>query len=290
MPSIHARVAQARDQLRRAGIADQEADLDARVMAQWLLDWDAARFFTDASEPAPPNFPARYERLVERRARREPMAYLRGLQEFWGLLFDVTPAVLIPRPETELIVEAALDLFSDPAAALHIAEVGTGSGCVAVALACERPNSKVIASDVSADALRVASTNAVRQGVQDRVRLVQCDMLSSASFGPSAFDLLVSNPPYVPEQDQPTLQPEVRDHEPDVALFGGPDGLSVIRRLVPESVARLKENGFLIFEFGMGQAEAVAGLIRSTPGLRMVGFKRDLQGVPRTTIARSSQA
>lgn len=284
--TIHQHVARARERLRRAGIPDVEADLDARVMAQWLLAWDAARFLTSAQEEPPPTFPARYEALVERRANREPMAYLFGGQEFWGLMFEVSPAVLIPRPETELIVEAALELFPDRDAAIQIADVGTGSGCLAVALAHERPNARVMASDISPGAWIIASNNARRHGVEDRVGFALCDTLASTLFDRLTFDLIVSNPPYVPETDRASLQPEVREHEPDVALFGGADGLSIIRQLVPQSVNRLKSEGYLVFELGLGQADAVGELISSTRGLTMVGLRPDLQGIPRTAIAK----
>jgi release factor glutamine methyltransferase len=289
MPTIQDGVLKARRRLKEAGIPDIESDLDARVMAQWLLGWDAARFLTSAHEEPPSAFAARYEALVERRAAREPMAYLLGRQEFWGLMFEVTPAVLIPRPETELIVEAALELC--PAdASLRVADVGTGSGCLAVALAREWADARIFATDVSSEALVVARTNAVRHGVQDRVTFVQCDLLSDELFRRQTFNLIAANPPYVPEADRPALQPEVREHEPAAALFAGPDGLSIINRLLPQSAGKLEPGGLLIFEFGFGQADAVAGLISRTSGLTMVGLKRDLQGIPRVAIARRDYA
>jgi release factor glutamine methyltransferase len=283
--TIHDHVARARERLRATGIRPAEADLDARVMAQWLLGWDAARFLISAHEEPPPAFPARYEALVERRANREPMAHLLGGQEFWGLMFEVSPAVLIPRPETEVIVESALERFPDREAVIQIADVGTGSGCLAVALAHERPRAFVVAVDISAAALDVASANAARHGVGSRITFVNGDLLVSSPER-LLFDLIVSNPPYVPEADRASLQPEVREHEPAVALFGGADGLSIIRQLVPQSVNRLTLEGYLIFEFGLGQADAVGELISSTRGLTMVGLRPDLQGIPRTAIAK----
>jgi release factor glutamine methyltransferase len=283
MITIHARVAKGRERLRHAGIGPEEADLDARLLAQKLLGWDAARFFTSANEPEPDDFAALYERLVARREGREPLAYITGRQEFWGLEFEVSPAVLIPRPETELIVEVALARFPDRHASLEVADVCTGSGCLAVALAHERPGARVVAADVSADALRTARRNADRHGVADRVELVQADVFDGTEDG--AADLIVSNPPYVPEGDRVTLQPEVRDHEPPIALFAGEDGLAVIRRLVEQSTGRLKTGGLLIFEFGLGQADAVRALISQRPGLTMLDVKQDLQGIPRTAVA-----
>ena len=285
--SIHTRVAAARETLRQAGIPDAEADLDARLMAQWLLGWDSTRFFTSGDEEPRLTFQPRYDALVARRAAREPMAYLFGGREFWGLMFEVTPAVLIPRPETEIIVEAALQLFPDITAPLEIADVGTGSGCLAVALARERPAARVIATDVSTKGFLVAQQNASRHGVEDRVAFAFGDLLPETIGQPvDRFDLIVSNPPYVPEGDRATLQPEVRDYEPAVALFAGPDGLNVIRRLVPAAAPRLKTSGYLIFEIGYGQDNAVTQLISATPGLKMVGLRNDLQGIPRTVVVQ----
>jgi release factor glutamine methyltransferase len=289
-PTIHARVSDARRRLREAGIAGAEADLDARLIAQRLLGWDAARFLTSAHDhEGPPAFPARYEALVERRARREPVAHLIGAQEFWGRMFDVTPAVLIPRPESELIVETALELLPDRGSDVDIADVGTGSGCLAVSLALEFSNARVLATDISPDAVLVATGNAVRHGVDARIRFAVGDLFSQDVLhlvGPGLFDLIVSNPPYVPERDRSTLQPEVREHEPAAALFGGEDGLAVIRNLIPQASERLEARGFLVFEFGYSQADAVSELISHAPGLTMVGLKRDLQGTPRVAVAR----
>jgi release factor glutamine methyltransferase len=289
MVTLHARVAKGRERLRHAGIDPDEADLDARLLAQKLLGWDTARFFTSAYEAEPADFAALYERLVARREGREPLAYITGRQEFWGLEFEVSPAVLIPRPETESIVEAALERLSDRDAPLAVADVCTGSGCLAVALAHERPGAHIVATDISADALRTARRNAERHGVADRVELVQADVFAGSGTG--AFDLIVSNPPYVPEGDRVTLPPEVRDHEPPIALFAGEDGLAIIQRLVEQSTGRLKAGGLLIFEFGLGQAGAVRALISERPELTMLDVKQDLQGIPRTVVAsrRSSE-
>jgi release factor glutamine methyltransferase len=288
MVTIHARVAKGRERLRRAGITPEEADLDARLLAQKVLGWDAARFLTSANEPERADFAALYDPLVARREGREPLAYITGRQEFWGLELEVSPAVLIPRPETELIVEAALERFPDRHASLEVADVCTGSGCLAVALAHERPGARIVAADVSADALRTARRNADRHRVADRIQFVQADVLDGT--GNKAADLIVSNPPYVPEGDRATLPPEVRDHEPPIALFAGEDGLAIIRRLVDQSTGRLRTGGLLIFEFGLGQADAVRELISQTSGLTMLDVKQDLQGIPRTAVARRTQS
>lgn len=287
MPSVHARVAAARQRLRAAGIPPDEADLDARLLAQQLRDWDGAGFFAHAGEPEPAGFGAAYESLVARRAAREPLAYITGRQEFWGLPFEVSPAVLIPRPETELAVEVALDLFPDPSRPMTIADACTGSGCLAVALACERPHAQVVATDLSEPALAVAGRNAVAHRVDTRVTFVCCDILETVA-GP--FELIVSNPPYVADGDRSSLQPEVRDHEPAMALFAGPDGLAVVRRLLARAPSKLTAGGALVFEFGFGQADAISALISTTPGLTLVGLRPDLRGIPRVAILRRVRA
>ena len=191
---IHARVAEARERLRLSGIATNEADLDARLLAEHALGWDAARFFAYGHEPEPPGFRDAYFALVARRADREPVAYITRKQEFWGLSFEVSPAVLIPRPETELIVEAALDAHSAGGPAFAFVDACTGSGCIAVAIAHERPRRADVAIDVSGAALEVARRNAVRHGVDERVRVAEGDLLGPAD---GTCDLVVSNPPYV---------------------------------------------------------------------------------------------
>jgi len=246
-----------------------------------VLEWTTERYVAESQAAAPPEFVVRFDALVARRAAREPYAYIVGHEEFWGLTLEVTPAVLIPRPETELLVELAIDRC--PAnASLRIADVCTGSGCVAVAIARERPAVSLQATDISDAALDVARRNAARHGVSARIGFSRRDLLDGVD-GP--FDLIVCNPPYVAERDRAALQPEVVDHEPGIALFAGDDGLDAVRRLLPQSAARLKPGGTLLFEFGFGQDEAVSRLISSTPGLRMIGLRRDLAGIPRVAVA-----
>lgn len=278
--TIHARVVAARQRLRDAGIPPDEADLDARLLAEHVLGWTTEQYFIDANTAEPPSFAARYDALLARRAAREPFAYLVGRQEFWGLAFEVTPAVLIPRPETELLVQIALELL--PEDATRVCDVGTGSGCIAVAVARERPNARIVAVDASDSALEVARRNAARHGVADRIEFRHADLLS----GGGRFDLVVSNPPYVAERDRPTIQAEVGRYEPASALFAGEDGLDVIRRLVAGAPRRMIDGGHLVFEFGFGQADEVGRLISGTDGLTMVGLRRDLQDIPRAAIAK----
>jgi release factor glutamine methyltransferase len=285
MSTLSEHVADARRRLEAARIGSNEAALAARVLAQHVLGWDAAQFLTHETDPAPADFAARYDPLIKRRAAREPFAYIVGVREFWNLPFKVSPAVLIPRPETELLVEAALEYFPDPELQFYIADAGTGSGCIAVALAKERPRAVVLATDISSDALAMARENAADHGVRDRVEFLETDLLNGA---PDPFDLIVSNPPYVPARSAPALQPEVRDHEPAVALFAGDDGLTAIRRLIAESVLRLNPGGVLMFEFGLGQDDAVEQLIAATAGLRLLELRPDLQGIPRVAIATTT--
>ena len=282
MPTIQERVATARQTLCDAGIGVHEAGFSARVLAEHVLGWSTARYLTSAHESEPPRFAERYDALVARRAAREPSAYITGLKEFWGLALEVSPAVLIPRPETELIVEAAIERFAGRREALAVADAGTGSGCLAVALARELPSASVIATDISQDALDVAQRNAVRHDVAGRIRFVHADLLVGVD-GP--FDLIVGNPPYVRSGDRPALQPEVRDYEPSVALFGGATGIELVTALVTQAAARLRPGGTLIFEFGLGQDEAVEDLLEKTAGLTLLELRRDLQGIARTALA-----
>ena len=281
MKTIREIVAVASDRLREAGIANS-ANLDARLLAQHVLGWDSARLLARAGEAAPPQFEAAYEPLVTRRVAREPMAYITGHREFFGLDFEVTPDVLIPRPETEIIVESVL--ASMPQAQLFtMIDVCTGCGNIAVAVAHQRTNARIVALDVSSRALDVASRNAARYGVEGRVTFKQADLFGDVA-GPA--DVITANPPYVPERNAAGLQREVGEHEPHVALFGGGDGLAIIERIVSEAPPLLRPGGLLVFEFGFGQEVEVEDLIRRSTSLALADLKRDLQGIARTAIAR----
>jgi release factor glutamine methyltransferase len=286
MRSIQARVATARQQLREAGITPVESDLDARLLAQQVLDWTTERYFTDASSSEPETFAQAYDALVARRATREPLAYIVGYREFWGLKFEVNPDVLIPRPATELIVEALLELLPERNAELTIGDVCTGCGCVAVAVAHERPAATLVASDISPAALAVARRNADRHGVGRRITFRTGDLLRGLDAVGRPFDAILANPPYVVDRARPALQPEVRDFEPPLALFGGSDGLAVITRLVSEAPRKLRPGGYLVFEFGLGQDVEIEELVERAPELTLVGVRRDLQGISRTAIAQ----
>jgi len=277
-------VAAARDRLVRAGIEPGEAALDAELLAREVLGWDLARYIAHSDEPVSDSFVTAFEALVRRRERREPMSLILGRREFWGLEFEVTGDVLTPRPETEIVVEEALAQMSAGAGVAPpslFADVGTGSGCLAVVLAREIGGARVVATDVSEAALEVARRNARRHGVADRVTFVRTSLLDGVGGG---FDLIVSNPPYVPTSLLSTLPPEVREHEPRLALDGGPDGLDAIRGLMAQAVTRLTAGGRLIIEFGMGQEDGVKQAAARCPGLQLQRIRRDLQGIPRTAV------
>ena len=224
----------------------------------------------------------RFREVVARRAEGEPLQYITGVQDFYGREFRVTPDVLIPRPETELLVEAGLELIAEVRRPF-ICDVGTGSGCIALTLLCERTDARAVALDVSEAALKIAAQNAQSLGVGERVELKISDCFNGVER--TTFDLIVSNPPYVSAAALAGLQREVRDHEPLVALSPGADGLIIIRRLLQEGAAFLNTGGHLIMEIGFDQGEAVQELI--DPKLwRLVEIRPDLQGIPRIVIVQ----
>jgi release factor glutamine methyltransferase len=278
MTSVYEHIAEARQALIGAGLKPADAALDAEVLARHALGWDRARLLADGRDGAPLAFAPRYARLVERRARREPVAFITGHREFWGLDFQVTRDVLIPRPETELIVEAICSRHPDRTSALRVLDIGTGSGCLAIALATEFPRARVIATDISRAALAVATRNAVRHGVSGRVRFVRGNLLDPIA-GP--VDVIVSNPPYVPSNVQ--LSPDIMRFEPAVALFSGVDGLTALERVIASARSRMVQGGALAVEFGFGQDDRVAE-IAAEAGWRDVIIESDLQGIPRIAI------
>jgi len=281
MPSLHERLIEARQSLVLAGIPERDAALDVEVLARHVLGCDRATLLTRSRDAIPSAFDRLYQPLVARRAAREPIAYIVGHREFWGLEFDVTPDVLIPRPETEFVVEEAIAIASRTVTR-RIIDVGTGSGCLAVALAVEFASARVTATDVSPAALAVATRNAERHKVIGRIAFVETDLLENVD-GPA--DLIVSNPPYVPEPAASTVQPEVGRYEPRTALYGGPDGLAVIRRLLAAAPQRLAHPGWLIVEFGFGQEEDVRAAAADA-GWQVARLRADLQGIPRVVVLR----
>ena len=282
MLTIHELVQGARDRFVSAGISASLAALDAEVLARQVLGWDRARFLTDRDEKATSVFLLKYEPLVARRERREPVSYILGTREFWRLDFEVGPDVLIPRQETEFIVEEALALLPKDSAPV-IVDVGTGSGCIGISLAREFAAARVIATDVSKHALEVARRNAARHGVASRITFRETSFLDGIETG---VDLIVSNPPYVPSVSRRGLTPEVRDYEPSVALFGGVDGLDGLRSVLEGAAATLAPGGWLIMEFGCGQDDCVTDLVSAVEGLELVRIRHDLQDIPRTVVCR----
>jgi release factor glutamine methyltransferase len=272
----------ARDRFVSAGISANLAALDAEVLARLVLGWDRARFLTDREQTASSVFVLRYEPLVARRERREPVSYILGTREFWGLDFEVGPDVLIPRPETEMIVEETIALVGKDARPL-IVDVGTGSGCLAIALAREIPGARVIATDLSGGALNVARRNAARHGVFDRMAFVETSFLDGID---TPVDVIVSNPPYVPSVSEPGLTPEIRDYEPRVAVYAGEDGSDGLRSVLEGAAAKLVPGGWLIMEFGFGQEMLVSSLVDAADGIELVRIRHDLQDIPRTVICR----
>jgi release factor glutamine methyltransferase len=299
--TLHDRVTAARARLAAAGLPADAAAFDAEVLARIALGWSRAEYLARRADPAPPGFAEAYEPLVARRTRREPVAQIAGVREFWTRDFEVTRDVLTPRPETELIVEEALAPrepavpgplahasatgggAATPAASrrLRVVDVGTGSGCLAVTLALEMPDADIVATDISDRALAVARRNADRFGARDRVRFVRTSLLDGIAPG---VDLIVSNPPYVPDRHQQALSSEVRDYEPREAVFGGVDGFDLIRRLLAQAAERLAPGGRLLMEFGAGQDDDVRALVADTPGVVLHDIRHDLQGIPRMAV------
>lgn len=277
--TLHETLGEARARLVTAGFSAADAAIDVDLLARRILGWDRARLITSLTDSTPPALEPTLSEWVERRSRREPAAYITGVREFWGLDFQVSPAVLIPRPETEFIVEEALPLLRTLQAP-RIADIGTGSGCLGVALAHEVRDATVVASDLSEDALRVASANAGVHDVAARVRFVCTSYLDGVE---GTFDMIVSNPPYVRNKDKSALSADVR-HEPDVALFGGDDGLRDVAGVLDTAAQKLRAGGWFLMEFGYGQEDDVRALVASRPALRVARVREDLQGIARTAI------
>jgi len=287
--TIAALVVPAAERLVRAGLSPADARTDAGVLIRHVLGWDPATWLARSTEPADAGVASRFEDAVARRLARVPVSQITGAREFYGRPFVVTADVLTPRPETEIVAEEALRVLgargaTDAPAGRPplIVDAGTGSGCLAVTIALERPDVRVIASDLSDAALAVARRNAAAHGVADRVLLVRADLIPPTAAPP---DLVVSNPPYVPDHDREALAPEVRDHEPPGALFGGADGLDVVRALVAQAATRLAPGGHLVVEIGAGQADE-ARQAAEAHRLEVLRLVADLQGIARVLVAR----
>lgn len=255
--------------------------LEARLLIQAAGQMDEAEFFTRLSEPVWPQLEKSLERLVRQRLDGCPVAYLLGYKEFWGLPFRVNRSVLIPRPETELVIEKILTLPLSPEPL--ILDIGTGSGNIAVSLAKELPSARIMATDISKRALRLAGVNA-RLNQVDNVRFILSNLFKAFEQSQMRFDLIVSNPPYVAQDDWQKLDRSVRDFEPKKALLAGQDGLGFIRRLVRKAGQYLQPAGFLVMEIGAGQAEEVVRLLET--GWSHIEIDNDYAGFPRVVSAR----
>lgn len=274
------------EKLKRDGT--EASALASDLLLGFVISRDRIFILSHAEETLPDDSWRRYRSLVRRHAEGEPLQYLTGEREFYGLDFQVTPAVLIPRPETEFLVEKALQILQenfslDP----YFADIGTGSGCIAVSIASEMPEARGIATDISGYAIEIAASNAHRHRVAERIRFICTNLLDCFRREP-VFNLILSNPPYVALEEYDTLMSCVKDHEPHQALFGGRDGLDVYRRLAPEVSLRLKPGGYFIVEIGAGQGDAVRRLMQDS-GLIFEEIIEDLQGIPRCLVLRKNQ-
>ena len=269
-------IAQGTQSLHQAGVDTPR--LDAELLLADLLGVGRAYLYAHPEEEVGATILQEWQHRLKRRVRREPLAYILGKAEFYGLEFTVTPDVLVPRPETEVLVEAIL--ARQPAT---VADIGTGSGCIAIAVAAHLPQARVWATDISEAALRVARENAERHGVADRIHFLQGDLLQPLAG--LRFDMIACNPPYVAESERLSLQPEVREWEPPHALFTGKDPLQFHRQLAAEAHFHLHEGGWLMMEVGLGQAEAVATLLGEV-GYRDVRILNDLAGIGRVVEGR----
>jgi release factor glutamine methyltransferase len=262
--------------------------LDAEVLLSSALGVDRVRLYTHFDQPLLPDELGRFREMVRRRIKREPVAYITGRREFWSLSFKVSREVLIPRPETEILVAEALALI--PAlrfeeGGLKILEIGTGSGAISIALAKELPAGSIAATDISVKALSVAEENAAGHGVRDRLRFLQGDLFSPLQKG-ERFHMILTNPPYIPRGEMARLMPEVRDFEPLSALDGGKDGLDFYRRALGEADAFLLPEGWFLGEIGAGQDQKVLEIAGQNPAFGEFSFAADLAGIQRVFKAR----
>ncbi len=276
------------------------AALAAELLLMYALGRDRAWIYGHSEHELDALARERYFSLVAQRAGGVPTQYLTGHQEFWGLDFEVTPAVLIPRPETEHVIEVALERLGVSATGdaqrrntqFRIADVGTGSGCIAISLAHELPAARIVATDISPAALEVARRNAAHHEAESRIEFIECNLLDTlfhqspiTSHQSPLFDLIASNPPYIGRSEAATLPREIREHEPEVALFGGETGTEIYAPLIAQAAASLKPGGILVLELGHDSAEHVARLL-DTPEWADVALTNDLAGIARVVSAR----
>jgi release factor glutamine methyltransferase len=265
----------------------KEADsprLDAEVLLAHARGCKRIELYTAFEEEPTEAVRTAFRELVGRRAKGTPVAYLVGQREFFSLNFEVTPDVLIPRPETESLVVRAIDLAKGQGGELRIADVGTGSGIIAVTMAKQVKKAQVMAIDISPAAIEVAKRNAEKHGVAERVQFVESDLLSNVAD--SKFDLVLSNPPYVATDEMATLQADVRNHEPHLALDGGKYGTEIIERLIPQAAERLNRGGWLLIEVGAENAGRVEELVRGNTSFELAETIKDIANLPRVVQAK----
>lgn len=282
-PTLRELQRRAEARLRAAGV--EQPGLDARLLMQHALGLRREDLLIQALKRITPAMAERVEALVERRAAREPVSRILGRREFWSLDFALSPATLDPRPDTETIVETALGLVPDRSAPLRILDLGTGTGCILLALLSELPAARGLGIDIQPGAVATAASNAGRLGLSGRAEFRIGDWASGLD---REFDLVVSNPPYIPEGDIAGLQPEVAEYDPSAALAGGRDGLDAYRALGPQVAAVLKEGGRFLFEVGQGQVLAATRILRGA-GLVVEGSRHDLGGVERCLFGRAGR-
>ena len=294
-----------RDLLKRGIARLRDSDVPSYTLAAELLllsvtERDRTWIYAHPEETIPADSAAKYFALLERRAAGEPTQHLTGKQEFWGLEFEVTPDVLIPRPETEHLIEVALDRLAvreiragrPPRLVgenVTLVDIGTGSGCIGIALAKELPAATIFATDISPAALAVARRNATRLGFANRIHFVQTNLFEefappASSHSPQSFDLVISNPPYVSRRDAASLSVEVREHEPALALYGGEEGFEFYAELVAQAERHLRPTGLLVLELGYDSLPAVRPLLDDSAWAN-VGVTSDLAGIPRVLSA-----
>jgi release factor glutamine methyltransferase len=262
------------------------AELDARILVGTAMGLDLTGLITSAARPVTSDEATRLEDFTRRRLAGEPVARILGAREFWGLPLQLSAATLVPRPDTETVVELALEMLRaepDPTHRLRIADIGTGSGAILLALLSELPEAFGVGTDVSVAALRTASRNAARLGFASRAAFVACDYAAALS---EPFDLIVSNPPYIRSADIACLAREVRDHDPIVALDGGADGLDAYRQLIPQAARRLTQGGVLVVEAGQGQSGDIGELMTAAGLTQQKPPKADLAGIHRAVAGR----
>jgi release factor glutamine methyltransferase len=262
------------------------APLAAELLLMHALNRDRTFLYAHPESPVDPTQLEKFDSLIKKRAAGMPAQYLTGHQEFWGMDFEVTPDVLIPRPETEHLIEVVLSRIGEfrrnnP---LRIADVGTGSGCIAIALAKEFPNANIFATDISPSALKVAQRNAVRNNFAARIAFQECNLLDGLEEQ-SPLNIVVSNPPYVARKDSASLPIDVREHEPELALFAGEDGMETYPRLIAQAKTRLAAGGLLVLELGAGLFEPVSDLLEAHSGWTRVSATQDLAGIVRVISA-----